>query len=80
MDDQRLKLGWGDFAGVDSDGPGADPKLEDRELTPEALERLVGFCARNRAASIRSRLNDLLPLVRDTLKKAGRQEHRPDLR
>jgi len=71
MDDQRMKLGWGDFAGVDADAPGADPKLEDRELTPEALERLVGFCARNRAASIRSRLNDLLPLVRDTLHKQG---------
>lgn len=71
MDDQRMKLGLGDFADVDADAPGADPKLEDRELTPQALERLVGFCARNRAASIRARLNDLLPLVRDTLDKQG---------
>jgi hypothetical protein len=71
MDDQRLKLEWGDFVGVDAKHPGKDPKLEDRELTPEALERVVGFCARNRAASIRSRLNDLLPLIRDTLDKRG---------
>jgi hypothetical protein len=71
MDDQRMKLEWADFAGVNAGAPGADPKLEDRELTSEALERLVGFCARNRAASIRSRLNDLLPLVRDTLEKKG---------
>jgi len=71
MDDQRLKLEWGDFVGVDAKHPGKDPKLEDRELTPEALERVVGFCARNRAASIRSRLNELLPLIRDTLDKQG---------
>jgi hypothetical protein len=79
MDDQRMKLGWGDFAGVNADAPGADPKLEDRALTPEALERLVGFCARNRAAAIRSRLNDLLPLVQHP-RQPGRQEHQPDLR
>lgn len=71
MEDQRLKLGWGDFEGVDPEDPGPDPALEQRELTREALERLVAFCARKRASSIRLRLNDLLPLVQDTLGKRG---------
>jgi hypothetical protein len=71
MADQRLQLEWGDFVGVPSGDPGTNPELEKRELTPKALERIVGFCARNRAASIRSRLNNLLPLVRDILIKEG---------
>lgn len=69
LDDQRMRLGLGDFDGVDADNPGVTPKLEERKLTPAAIERVVGFCARNRAASIRSRLNNLLPLVRDTIQQ-----------
>ena len=70
MEDQRMPLDWGDFFG-DAIAPGTDSKLDKRELSPGALERLVGFCARNRAASIRARLNNLLPLARDTLKGRG---------
>jgi len=69
MEDQRMRLGLADFDGVDPKASTGDPKLEERKLTLEALERVVGFCARNRAASIRSRLNNLLPLVRDTLEQ-----------
>lgn len=71
MEDQRLTLGWGDFEGVDANDPEPHPGLEMRELTREALERLVAFCARKRAFSIRSRLDELLPLVHDTLDKRG---------
>jgi hypothetical protein len=70
MPDQRMSLDWGDFAG-DAIVPVTDPQLQKRELTPRALERLVGFCARNRTASIRARLDNLLPLAEDTLKTRG---------
>jgi TIR domain len=63
MADQRMSLKLGDFAGNAAGG------LEKCELTRKALERVIGFCARNRAAAIRSRLNNLLPLVKDTLEK-----------
>jgi hypothetical protein len=69
MADQRQRLSLGDFAGVDGDRPPPDPDLPSKELTPEALERVVSLCARNRAAAIHGRLNDLLPLVNDGLLK-----------
>jgi hypothetical protein len=70
MEDQRMVLKFSDFAG-EAVVEGTDPKLQKRELTPDALERLVGFCARHRAASIRARLDNLLPMVRDTLDAEG---------
>jgi hypothetical protein len=70
MSDQRMELTWGDFSGVKSP-PGRNPELEKRDLTPKALERVVAFCARKRAAAIHSRLNNLLPLVKDTIGKQG---------
>jgi TIR domain len=70
MEDQQMTLGWNDFAG-DPIVPGTDPKLPERELTPQALERLVDLCARNRTASIRARIDNLLPLAKETLKARG---------
>jgi hypothetical protein len=71
MDDQALRLELGHFNGVDPDNPGLDPDLPSRTLTAEAVERVLGLCARNRAKAIRSRLNELLPLVKEMLKDEG---------
>jgi TIR domain len=71
MEDQTLRLELGHFEGVDPDNPDPHPDLPSRRLTPEAMEKVLGLCARNRAKAIRSRLNELLPLVKDTLIRQG---------
>ncbi len=44
-----------------------DPKLPTRELTAEALARVVALCARQRTVGIRQRLDNLIPLARRVL-------------
>ena len=67
MEDQALELVPGDFEGIDPDNVSPDPDLPSRKLTEEALERVVALCARNRAKAIRSRLNEVIPLVKHIL-------------
>src|ERR1700761_4627659 len=72
MPDQRLSLAMDDFVEPELGGNvgaarSACSVFEGREISNEALERLVAFCARQRATSVRLRLNNLLPLVQDTL-------------
>ena len=67
MEDQSLHLAPGDFEGIDPDKVALDPDLLSRKLTKDALERVVGLCARNRAKAIRSRLNEVIPLVKHIL-------------
>jgi TIR domain len=67
MEDQALQLVPGDFEGIDPDKVDLDPDLPSRKLTDEALETVVALCARNRAKAIRSRLNEVIPLVKHIL-------------
>jgi len=75
MPDQHLPITMNDFVEPETEpeAKAREPKkplaFEERVLSAEALERLVAFCARQRAASIRSRLNNLVPLVQDALSR-----------
>lgn len=55
--DQIIRLKMDDFDG----GPN---NLHSCELKPDALTRLVGWCARQRTVGVRQRLDNLIPLAR----------------
>jgi len=50
-------------------GP-VDPKLPERKLRSEALDRVVALCARQRTVGIRQRLDNLIPLAQRVLQGA----------
>jgi hypothetical protein len=64
---QKLTLLPEDFAGAPI-RRNANPKLPERELTPEGLGKILTLCATQRTVGIRQRLNNLIPLARHLLR------------
>ena len=61
--DQVLVLRGRDFAASEKPRKGRDPDLPSRELTAEALSRVLAMCARQRTVAIGQRLRELVPLA-----------------
>lgn len=79
MPDQEFMLRRADFVGVPAAvAAGANPQLPTRELSDNALDRLIAHCARQRTISIQQRLEELIPLARRVLPASGRVVHAGD--
>jgi len=69
--DQMITLEAPDFDGDVPALPGpGDPKLPERKLSNEALDRIIALCARQRTVGIRQRLDNLVPLAQRVLQGA----------
>jgi len=74
-DDQRLRLSDTDGGDSDFAGDAAAP-LCTRELTTDALHRVMAMCARQRSLAIWQRLEDLIPFAEEMLRPVGLERAR----